>query len=136
MAEKTVKTKLEIKSWDEKPYRELADGRKFTTANVVLAGSKDGLRVDATWEALMYYEADGTGTYVGLMHVVGSLDGRSGSFVMQGSGTYDGTRARVESAVVPGSGRDELTGLRGTSEGVSTHDDYPFWPMTLTYEVE
>jgi hypothetical protein len=133
---KTVETRLEIKSWDEMPYRELEDGRKFTKANVVLAGSEGDLRGEATWEALMYYAADGTGTYVGLMQVTGRLGERSGSFVMQGSGTYDGKQARVESFVVPGSGTDELTGLSGTSVSVSTHEDYPFWPLTLTYDIE
>src|SRR5690606_35848657 len=32
-----LETKFEIKSWDEKPYRELPDGRKFTEARVALA---------------------------------------------------------------------------------------------------
>jgi hypothetical protein len=132
MAKKTVKTKLEIKSWDEQPYLEFDDGRKFTKASVVLAGS--GL--DATWEALMYYAADGSSTYVGLMHVAGTLDGHTGTFVQQGSGTYDGKQARVESFVVVGSGTEGLAGLSGTSESVSTHDDYPYWPMTLKYEIE
>jgi hypothetical protein len=131
-----LETKLEIAEWDEKPYRELDDGRKFTRANVLLKGSADGLNVEATWEALMYYRADGTGTYVGIMNVTGTLDGLTGSFVLTGSGTYDGTTARIESTVVPGSGTDQLSGITGTSESVSTHDDYPHWPLILTYDVE
>ena len=50
---------FEIKSWDEKPYLELADGRKFTRASVVLAGTAGGL-ASATFESLMYYASDGT----------------------------------------------------------------------------
>jgi hypothetical protein len=133
---KTIETKLAIASWDEKPYREFDDGRKFTRANVTLKGSDDGLEGEATWEALMYYAADGSGTYVGLMHITGKLEGREGSFVLEGSGTYDGKQARIESTVVSGSGTGELAGISGTSKSVSTHEDYPFWPMTLLYDVE
>lgn len=130
-----AETKLKIMSWDEEPYRELPDGRKFTRADVVLTGPADGL-ASATFEALMYYAADSTSTYVTLMHVTGNLGGRSGSFVLQGRGTYDGKAARGESFVVPGSGTDELAGLSGTGESVSTHDDYPFMPFTLKYVLE
>jgi hypothetical protein len=127
-------TKLEIKSWDEQPYREAADGSKFTRAEVVLAGTGDGL-TDGAFEALMYHRPDGTSSYVTLMQITGELGGRSGGFVLQGRGTYDGTTARGESAVVPGSGTGELAGISGTGVSVSTHADYPFMPLTLSYDL-
>ena len=133
MAKKTLTTKFEIKSWDEKPYRELPDGRAFKRADVVLTGGADGA-LDATWESVLFYEADGTGSYVGLMHVTGTLDGHEGEFVMEGSGTYDGTEARIKSKIIAGAGG--LAGITGTSQHVSTHADYPHWPMKLTYELE
>jgi hypothetical protein len=129
-----IQTRFEITSWDEKPYRELADGRKFTRADVVLTGSADEL-ASASFEAMMYYRADGTSTYVALMHVTGTLGGRHGSFVLQGEGTYDGKTARLESRVVPGSGTDEVVGIQGTGESVSTHDDYPYMPFALTFDI-
>jgi hypothetical protein len=132
---KRLKTKLEIKSWDEKPYREFDDGRKLARAHVELQGTEEGAELDATWEAVLYYAADGTSTYVGQMEASGRLGDRSGSFVMQGNGTFDGTRARIESIVVPGSGTDGLAGLTGKSVHVSTHDDYPFWPITIEYDI-
>jgi hypothetical protein len=132
---KTRQTRLEIKSWDEKPYQEFADGSKLSTADVALAGTGDGLE-SASFRAVLYYRADGTSAFVAQMHIVGTLDGRSGSFVLQGDGTYDGTSARGVMSVVAGSGTDGLAGLRGSSESVSTHDDYPFMPLTLTYELE
>lgn len=134
----TLTTRLEIKNWDESPYRELPDGSKFTRATVELAGSPatGELEVEATWAAVMYYRADGTSTYVGQMHVVGRLGDRTGSFVLEGAGGYDGTTARNTAAVVAGSGTDDLAGITGTATSVSTHEDYPHWPMTLEYEVE
>jgi hypothetical protein len=128
---KTLDTKLEIKSWDEKPYRELADGQKYTRADVV--HNHDSL--DAASESLMYYAPDGSTTYVGLMHISGNLDGKSGSFALRSTGTYDGTTARTEYVIVPGSGTGELAGITGTGESVSTHDDYPNMPFKLRYEL-
>lgn len=132
--EKIVESKLKIESWDEKPYRELADGSKFSRADVMLTGSDDGL-TSATFESLLFYRADGTSSFVTLMRVTGTLDGRSGSFVLQGRGTYDGTTARVDSVVVDDSGTDGLAGLRGSAESVSTHADYPYMPLTLRYDI-
>ena len=132
--QKTVEARLKIESWDEKPYRELGEGDKLTRADVLLSGPDDGL-TSAIFEALMFYRADGTSTYVTLMHLTGTLDGRRGSFVLQGQGTYDGKTARGESYVVEGSGTGELAGLGGTCQSVSTHDDYPFMPLTLKYDI-
>ncbi len=132
--QKIVEAKLKIESWDEKPYRDLGDGAKLTRADVLLSGPDDGL-TSATFAALMFYRADGTSTYVTLMHITGTLNGRSGSFVLQGHGTYDRKTARGESHVVEGSGTGELAGLSGTCESVSTHDDYPFMPITLKYDI-
>src|SRR5215469_16059675 len=131
-----LKTRLKIESWDEKPYRELDGGRKFTRANVALSVAEERIEARATWDALLYYAADGTSSYVGLMHVEGRLGDRSGTFVMEGAGAYDGTEARGESTVVPASTTGELRGLRGTSLSVSTHSDYPFMPLILDYDIE
>ena len=132
--QKITEAKLKIESWDEKPYRELGEGSKLTRADVLLSGPDDGL-MSAIFEALMFYRADGTSTYVTLMHITGTLDGRPGSFVLQGHGRYDGQTARGQSHVVEGSGTGQLAGLTGTGESMSTHDDYPFMPLTLKYDI-
>jgi Protein of unknown function (DUF3224) len=133
----TIETKLEIKSWDEKPYRELPDGSRFARADVVLAGTgaqAGGVELtDASFESLLYYRADGTSSYVTLMTITGTLDGRRGTVVLAGDGTYDGTTARGAQHIVDATG--ELAGLTGTAVSVSTHADYPHMPLTLTYEL-
>lgn len=139
----TLQTRLKIESWDEQPSRELEDGRKFTRAEVSLGGdepSGDGSSGDssirsATYEGLMYYAADGTSSYVTMMQVTGTLDGRSGSFVLTGSGTYDGTTAAGESSIVPGSGTGGLTRISGSASSSSTHADYPYMPLTISYDL-
>src|SRR5437764_14243713 len=128
----TLETKLKILSWDERAYRELGDGRKFTRAEVALEGTGDGIE-SATFEALMFYGADGTSSYVTLMQITGQIGGRSGGFVLRGAGAYDGKTAVGTSSIVPGSGTGELTGISGTMSSSSTHEDYPNMPLKLTY---
>lgn len=127
----TLQTTLEITSWDEQPYREFDDGRKFTRAEVQL-GSNEGIE-SAAFEALMFYRQDGTSTYVSLMQITATFDGKSGSFVLRGSGEYDGTTASGEYQVVAGAGA--LAGLTGTLTSTSTQQDYPNMPITLTYQL-
>jgi hypothetical protein len=128
----TLTTKLAIASWDEKPYRDLDDGRTLHRAEVVLAGTGDVLTSGA-FESLLFYQADGSSTFVTVMQLTGTLDGRAGSLVLAGEGSYDGTTATVAARVVGGTG--ELSGARGTLASASTHQDYPNMPITLTYDL-
>jgi hypothetical protein len=129
----TLETKLTIMSWDEKPFRE-ADGRKFTRADVVLEGTGDGVESGA-FETVMFYRPDGTSSYVSIMELTGTFGGHTGSFVLRGTGSYDGTSARGEMTIVEGSGTDGCAGLTGGATSVTTHDDYPHMPLTLTYAI-
>ena len=52
----------------------------------------------------MCYREDKTADFVGLQRFVGRLGSRSGSFVMQTQGSFDGTEAKGSLAVVAGSG--------------------------------
>ena len=128
----TIETKLEIKSWDENPYREFDDGRKFTRAEVQLGGNDDGIE-SAAFEALMIYRSDGTSRYVSVMQINVDRDGRSGSLVLEGTGSYDGTTASGEYQMVSGTGTGDLAGASGSATSVSTKDDYPNMPLTLRY---
>jgi hypothetical protein len=126
----TIDTRLAIKSWDEKPYRELPDGTKFARAEVTLEGTE---LTQGAFESLLYYRADGTSSFVSVMSLSGTLDGRSGGLVLAGEGTYDGATATMTARVVDATG--DLVGLTGTARSSSTHADYPYMPLTLTYEL-
>jgi len=56
---------------------------------------------------------EGSGAYVALELVVGTLDGRRGSFILQHNGTMSKGAPTMIVSVVPDSGTDELTGLAG-----------------------
>jgi hypothetical protein len=83
---------------------------KILTLAETFTGDIDGT---SQVRALQYISAEGGVSQVSLQSFEGTLGGRRGSFVLQGSGTVD--KGSIESRwfVVPGSGTDELTGLRG-----------------------
>ncbi len=56
---------------------------------------------------------EGSGAYVALELVSGTLNGRRGSFVLQHNGTMTKGVATMIVTVVPDSGTDELAGLAG-----------------------
>jgi Protein of unknown function (DUF3224) len=130
-----LQTKLEIKSWDENPFHELPDGQKVARATTMLVGSELSLQGAAMMSSLLHYLADGTSTFVAVLSIEGRLGDRSGSVVLHGTGSYDGTHARMELTIVPGSGTGELAGIRGGGASVSSHGDYPLMPLTLDYEL-
>ena len=55
----------------------------------------------------------GSGAYVAIEQVIGKLHGRSGSFVLQHSGTMTCGQPQLSITVVPDSGTGELAGLSG-----------------------
>jgi hypothetical protein len=58
-------------------------------------------------------EVDGSAAYVAIERITGTLHGRSGTFVLQHSGTMARGAQRLSVRVVPDSGTDELVGLEG-----------------------
>ena len=130
----TLTTKMRIAGWDEAPVEEFGDGSKLTRAQVRLSEGEGGL-ASGSAGMLAYYRPDGTSSFVTVMRVTGILNGRAGSFALRGEGDYDGTTASGRMTVVPGSGTGGLSGISGSCESVSTHADYPFMPLKLTYEL-
>jgi len=59
-------------------------------------------------------DTPGSGCYVAVERITGSLHGRRGSFVVHHTGVMSRGAAQLAIAVVPDSGTDELVGLTGT----------------------
>ena len=123
---------FEVKSWDEKPYDESAGGVKLSRASVTKSfhGVIEG---EGKLEYLMVYRPDGSSSFVGLERVAGSVGGRSGSFVLEHSGSFEGGTAKVTWTVVPGSGTGDLHGLRGEGGFASAHAQQ--YPMTFDFDL-
>src|SRR5580658_6327678 len=58
-------------------------------------------------------EVKGSAGYVAIERVTGTLHGKSGSFVLQHSGTMTRGEPQLSVTVVPDSGTGELTGIAG-----------------------
>ena len=95
---------FQVKSWDEKPYDEVEEGPKLTRARVTKSFQGD-IEGEGAVEYLMVHREDGSASFVGLERIVGRVGERSGSFVLQHTGTFEGGTAKAEWIVVPGSGR-------------------------------
>lgn len=111
---------FQITGWDETTYQEIAGGAKLTRAKVAqtYSGAIDG---SSSVEYLMAYGADGSASFVGLEQVSGSVDGRSGTMVLQHVGTFAQGAARSTWTIVAGAGTDGLAGLRGSGSYVAGH---------------
>ena len=108
-----AQAQFKVQSWDENTYEELDGDAKLTRASVGQEFTGD-LEGGGSVEWLMCYREDKTADFVGLQRFVGRIGSRSGSFVMQTRGSFDGTEAKGDLDVVAGSGTEELSGITGT----------------------
>jgi hypothetical protein len=126
---KTAHARFAIKSWDEKPWSDLP---KLTRASVTKTFTGD-IEGEGQVEYLMMYRGDGSATCVGLEKVVGRIDGREGTFVLQRTGVFEDGLAKESYSVVLDSATGELEGLRGDGSSAVGHGmEHPF---TLDYEL-
>jgi hypothetical protein len=122
-----------IESWDEKPFHEIEGGGKMTRASVVKSYEGD-LEGEGTVEFVMAYRTDGSANFVGMERVVGRLGGRSGSFIVQSSGTYENDVAKAKWFVVPGAGTGDLRGLKAEGTSAVGHEKRHTW--AFDYDLE
>lgn len=129
---KTANAKFSIASWDEKPYSEGQGLPKLTKATVSKKFTGD-LEGEGHVEYVMMYRSDGTAAFVGLERITGRLGGKSGSFVLQRTGAFDGGKANETYTVIPGSGTGDLAGLSGSGTSSVGHGNE--LPFALQYEL-
>jgi hypothetical protein len=70
----------------------------------------------------------GSGGYVAIERITGTLDGRTGTFILQHNGTMQNGVYHMNVVVVPDSGTAQLTGLQGSMEIIikDTKHSYDF----------
>src|SRR5438309_9275957 len=106
----TANARFAIKQWDEKPYSEGQGLPKLTRASVTKTYTGD-IEGEGQVEYIMMYRSDGSATFVGIERVVGRIGGKTGSFVLQRTGTFESGRAKESYAVIAGSATGALLGL-------------------------
>ncbi|WP_405134665.1 DUF3224 domain-containing protein [Nocardia sp. NBC_01388] len=113
----TAKTRVEavitVHKYEPSVYEEPAAGPVLSKIHVEESFS-GGIEGDGVVEFLQSGNADGTASFVGIERITGSVDGKSGTFLLQDNGTVADNIVSGDWFVVPGSGTGELTGLRGT----------------------
>ncbi len=82
-------------------------------------------------EYLMFYSHvdpknphNSSASYVGLIYFDGTLSGKSGSFVLEDSGTFEGAAAKSTLRIAKGSGTGQLDGIYGTGMYLANQDGY------------
>ena len=91
--------------------------------------------MSGTSEAQMlaaFTDTPGSAGYVAIEHFMGSVDGKSGSFVLQHSGVMNRGDAQLTVIIVPDSGTGELVGISGTLEIDNDEGSHSY---TLEYEL-
>jgi hypothetical protein len=105
--------KITVRTYEPAAYDSPAAGPALSRIHVEETFSGD-LAGDGVVEFLQASRPDGTGSFVGIERVTGTIAGRSGSFLLQDAGTLEGGIVSGEWFVIPGSGTGGLAGLRGT----------------------
>jgi hypothetical protein len=104
---------FEVTMSPEPPY-DVNEGASIARVSIKKQFSGD-LQASSTVEMIGARSAlvKGSAGYVAIERVVGSLHGKSGSFVLQHSGTMTRGKGELSVSVVPDSGTGELKGLSG-----------------------
>jgi hypothetical protein len=99
--------------WDEKSPYDTAEGATLAmvTATHEFQGDIDGSGVVELIKAMTPMPT--SAGYVGMERVIGSVNGRAGSFVLQHSAISDRGDRMLNVVVVPDTGTGELTGISG-----------------------
>ena len=104
--------RTDVNTYEPTAYDELADGPALFENRVdeTFTGDIEG---EGTVRVIQAARQDGSGTFVGIERVRGTVAGRQGSFLLQINGTDRGTERNAEWFVIQGSGTGDLEGLRG-----------------------
>jgi hypothetical protein len=126
-----------VKKWTENTIQVLSLKTKTTKASVEY-GFEGDLNGTGAVEYLMYYssfdEKDphaSTATYVGMITFTGTINGKSGTFVMEDHGAFEGGAAISQLKIIDGSGTGGLAKIKGTG---SYHADKKGFQLTLDCE--
>ncbi|MET7765894.1 DUF3224 domain-containing protein [Streptomyces sp. NPDC005393] len=121
--------------WEETTVGQAGDGPKLAHATVTNTFSGAIEAADTSCEYAITYVTAKTGVCCGYELLTGTLDGRTGSFVVEQHGTFgeDGT-VRCSFEVVPGSGTGELAGLTGSGTFVAVPGEQTV-PYTFDYDL-
>ena len=112
---------FQITGWNEQPYSEDDDGVKQSYAKVSqsYSGAIDGT---SSVHYLMSYQSAGSALFTGFETLTATIEGKTGTVVIQHHGTFEQGVASSSFVIVPGSGNEQLAGLTGSGSFRSTEN--------------
>jgi hypothetical protein len=106
-----AKAKISVKSSEARPYDVTASPALIEIRlTETFTGDIDG---ESPVRALQVLRDDKSACLVSMQRFRGTLGGRKGTFVLQGSEIVENGKIKATWVVVPGSGTGDLSGLRG-----------------------
>jgi hypothetical protein len=103
--------KITVQSSDAKPYDQAVSPTLMEVhLTETFTGDLDG---ESPVRALQVLRHDRSASLVSVQRFRGKLDGRQGTFVLQGQEIVENGKIKATWFVVPGSGTGDLSGLRG-----------------------
>lgn len=108
-----AKGTFETANWNAQPAYDERDGVSLAhvTLSKTFAGDLSG--TGAVSMIVSGSEHEDSRSYVAMERIIGTLNGREGSFVVQHNAVSDRGADSLRITVVPGSGTGDLAGLRG-----------------------
>ena len=110
-ARSRARAKIKVQKSEARPYDQAA-GPVMTEIHLTETFTGD-IEGESTVRALQVRRRDRSASLVSMQRFRGRLGGRQGTFVLQGTETVQNGKIRATWFVVPGSGTDDLSGLRG-----------------------
>lgn len=120
-----IECSFKIESWDETEFSKSEDGPKLNKASVKQSYS-GALEGSSAIEYLMAAFRGDVSTFIGIEEVIGELDGKSGSFLLQHNGTHEDGAAKSTFEIIPHSGTGELEGISGSGHYEASHEESTF----------
>ena len=114
-----------VSKWDESPIRPDVDGMRTTqvSAQFLFTGEIEGT---AHVEYFMFYTAfdekdmhNSQAKYVGQIQIVGTVEGKVGSFALTDTGSFHGGLASSRVEIIVDSGTNELSSISGVGSYVA-----------------
>jgi hypothetical protein len=109
---KTASGTFQVKLAPQSDGEDADSGLGRLTIDKVFSGELTGTSKGQMLSAMT--ATDGSAGYVAIERVRGTLGGRTGTFILQHSGTLTRGAPQLSVSVVPDSGDGELTGITGT----------------------
>jgi uncharacterized protein DUF3224 len=119
-----------VRSSDVRPFDQtVSSALSEISINETFTGDIDA---ESSVRALQLRHSDGSASMVSLQRVRGTLGGRQGTFVLQGSGIIQNGKIKATWFVIPGSGTGDLSRLRGDGGfegefGKSSRSTLEYW---------